>query len=99
MKIRFLASSATSVAWVQNYYSEVFKAGRKNYSQQYFKAKRSLRDNPEIGYLFGGVEGVRKYEIVNTPFSFVYRIKNDEIQILRVWDNRREPEEHLSEKL
>jgi toxin ParE1/3/4 len=44
---------------------------------------RLLRDTPEIGRL-GRVAGTRELVIARTPFVVIYRIRNREIQILRL---------------
>jgi hypothetical protein len=35
-----------------------------------------------------GSSGIRIYAIGGLPFSFIYRIDDDRIEILRLWDQR-----------
>ena len=41
-----------------------------------------------VGVEFGFGQNVRKLKIVKTPFSMIYRIKKDRIEVLRVLDER-----------
>jgi len=45
---------------------------------------KQLADQPEMGRS-GRVEGTRELVIVDTPYLVAYRIKADEIQVLRVF--------------
>ncbi len=53
--------------------------------------------NPHVGNPFDSMPA-RRIPVRRTPFSLVYAIKGDTIDILRVWDARPEPI-RLNEKL
>lgn len=44
----------------------------------------AIRRKPLIGHVLEDMEGVRELSIPRTPFSFIYRIVEDRVEILRV---------------
>lgn len=70
------------------YYTRVFPEGAKHAAKQYFRVLNVLRENPLIGHPVEGITGAREFVIPRTPFSFIYRIADDQIEMLRVWDQR-----------
>lgn len=54
------------------------------------EATRRLLDYPHIGRI-GEDEETREWWVRHTPYLLVYRIKDDVIEILRVWHMKREP--------
>jgi plasmid stabilization system protein ParE len=52
----------------------------------------ALADNPRIGHPYSDSQGLREYPIRRTPFSLLYRIAEDRIEILRLWDKRANPD-------
>ncbi len=103
MKIVFLNSCAADLDWFQEYYRDVFPSGSANAKDQYMRTKAVLRQNPRIGYPLEEF-GLREFSIVRTPFSFIYRVTQKSIEVVRVWDQRadrpekwaRATQEHLS---
>jgi plasmid stabilization system protein ParE len=88
MRIIFLKSALKDLQWFLYYYESVFPQGRETAQKQYYSIKALLKENPYIGHLI--TEGkVREFSIPNIPFSFIYRIKENHIEVLRVWDERR----------
>ena len=87
MNIVFLESCRHDLDWLQNYYSAVFPGGHRRAYEQYERAKTFLRHNPYIGHHLEEA-GLREFQISRTQFSFVYRIKDGVIEIVRVWDQR-----------
>jgi plasmid stabilization system protein ParE len=51
-------------------------------------AAKRLCDKPDIGRQ-GHVQGTREWPVSQTPYLIVYRVKNDAVEILRVWHGRR----------
>lgn len=87
MKIVFLRSSLRDIDWFLEYYDEVFPAGRDGAKESYLRAKAALRQHPYIGHPLEE-KGKREYAIARTPFSFIYRVSSNTIEIVRVWDQR-----------
>lgn len=73
---------------MRTYYSSVFPDGAKRAARQYRRVCDTIRRNPLIGHLLEDMEEVRELSIPRTPFSFIYRLVEDRIEILRVWDQR-----------
>jgi plasmid stabilization system protein ParE len=87
MKVIFVASSDEGVRWFTRYYRFTFPEGRGNARRQMAKTLAALSDNPRIGRPISDSKQ-REYSIPRTPFSIIYRIANDRIEILRVLDGR-----------
>ena len=62
--------------------------GARRAASQYRGVCRLIGDNPSIGRPVEGMAGVREFSIPRTPFSFICRVKDERIEILRVWDQR-----------
>ena len=88
MKIKFLESSARDIDWMRRYYRSVFVEGSKNAQKQYLSAMKALSMNAFIGHPSERVDGAREYHIPRTPFTFVYRVKDETIEVLRLLDGR-----------
>ena len=74
---------------MRTYYAHIFQDGAKRAADQY---RRNLcgviRENPLAGRPVEEMEGVREFSMPRTPFSFIYRVVDDRIEVLRVWDQR-----------
>jgi toxin ParE1/3/4 len=57
-------------------------------AQRAWDAATKLCDNPNIGRR-GHVPGTREWVVNGTPYLIVYRVKDDSVEILRVWHSRR----------
>ena len=88
MNLVFLPSTRTDLLWMRTYYARVFPGGAKRATEQYHRASRVVRGNPLVGHPVEGMAGVREFPIPRTPFSFIYRVADNRIEVLRVWDQR-----------
>ena len=88
MKLVFLPSTRADLAWMRDYYTRVFPEGARRAAAQYARTRNLLRQSPLIGHVVEDIEGIREYSIPRMPFSFIYRVVEDRIEILRVWDQR-----------
>ncbi len=88
MNLVFLPSTRTDLLWMRTYYARVFPGGAKRAAEQYIRASRVVQGNPLVGHLVEGMAGVREFPIPRPPFSFIYRVVDDRIEVLRVWDQR-----------
>lgn len=88
MKIIFLDSTQNDLEWFHQYYSLVFPEGLDNALKQFDRINELLGLNPLLGVL--SEEGLRKFAIPKTPFSYYYRVTNTHIEVLRIWDDRKE---------
>lgn len=89
MKIVFLPSAAQDIAWFRFYYQSVFPEGSKNAKAHLKSMQRLLAANPFMGHPSEGRDHVRELPVVRTPFTLIYRVTDTQIEVLRLWDNRR----------
>ncbi len=87
MKIVYLPSTKDDLIWMRHYYEKVFPEGRKHAQKQFHSIEALLQVSPLIGHASYSGDAL-EFSIPKTPFSYIYRVKNDEIQVLRVWDER-----------
>jgi len=71
---------------MRRYYSSVFPQGERRARQQLKAIELLIMENPNIGKQSGDA---REFPIVRTPFSIIYRVNGDVIEIVRIWDQRR----------
>ena len=88
MQLVFLPSTRSDLVWMRTYYTRIFPNGAKRVAEQFVRACRAIRENPSIGHPVEGMAAIREFSIPRTPFSFIYRVVNDRIQVLRIWDQR-----------
>lgn len=87
MKILYLDDALSDLEWFYYYYSHVFYEGASNALLEFDITEGNLSANPFIWREVDG--GARKLHINRTPFSYIYRVTDDYIEVIRVWDNRR----------
>ena len=92
MRLVYLESTRLDLVWFRTYYRSVFQEGAAQAGARYVKAIDNLRANPYIGPPIGQ-DGLRKLVIPKTPFVVFYRVSDDRIEIVRIWDQRADPEE------
>ena len=88
MKLVFLPATRADLAWMRTYYTRTFPDGARRAAEAYLGACDLVRDHPAIGRPVEGLAGVRELLIPRTQFSFLYRVTEDRIEVLRVWDQR-----------
>jgi plasmid stabilization system protein ParE len=90
MPLVYLPSTESDLRWLRQYYEQVFVAGVQAARQHIYATEAALLANPYLGRQGSDNTNVRSLPISRTPFVFVYRVDTNEIQILRVWDTRRD---------
>jgi toxin ParE1/3/4 len=96
MKVVFLRSSEPDLRWLNRYYRRVFPAGGRNARRELAEALQRLSDHPKIGPATGDGD-TRRLVVPHTPFSLLYRIGYDRLEILRVLDARANPAQSENE--
>jgi plasmid stabilization system protein ParE len=91
MKLIYLASTRSDLDWFRTYYGTVFTEGAVAARRHYAKAIDNILESPYIGRSIGP-EGLRKLSVPKTPFAIIYQVVEDRIEIVRVWDQRADPE-------
>ena len=89
MKYVLLPRAVEDLRWFRRYYEVAFPEGRERSSSRLEKSLKRLRAMPQLGHPIGA-SNIREYAIAGLPFSFVYEIVEDRIEILRLWDQRAE---------
>lgn len=89
MNIVFLETTKNDFIWLRDYYERIFPQGKKQAQQQFKSINKLLKENPLIGHQ-SEHGNVLEFSIPNTPFAYIYRIKDKQIQVLRVWDERQQ---------
>ena len=74
--------------WFREYYGRVFPAGKGAARTQLRRTIAIIAEHPEIGRRPEDIQGAFEYPITRTPFTVIYRVQADELQILRIYDQR-----------
>lgn len=88
MKIVFLPSAARDVAWFRHYYTAVFPEGQQKAGTQLKRTQGLLAMNPYIGHPSEHVADAREVRLSRTPFTLIYVVRPEQIEVLRLWDER-----------
>ncbi len=89
MQIKFLASSVNDLKWFRYYYESVFPQWLEKAQKQFHSTKGLIKNNPYVGHIIQG-DNVMEFSIPRIPFSFIYLIRWEVIEVLRVWDERQD---------
>ena len=92
MKVAYSEIAKSDLAWFRVYYRSIFPAGAQSASKQFRRTIANLLANPYIGHPVGD-EDMREYSVPRMPFSIIYRIAEDRIEVARIWDQRGDPDE------
>jgi plasmid stabilization system protein ParE len=90
MRVLVLRKARKDLEWWSDYYEAAFPQGRENATQQLEKAVEILALNPHISSPVEGFD-LRKMPIHKTQFVLIYRVRKSCIEIVRVWDARKQP--------
>lgn len=88
MQIIFLAEAKTDLRWFNRYYTRVFPEGKTKADKQYRALLTLLRTQPKVGNSVDDLPGVFEYVITGIPFTALYRLKGETIEIMRIYDQR-----------
>jgi toxin ParE1/3/4 len=91
MKVIYLRSALPDLAWFRAYYEGVFQDGQRHPLHQRRAVERLIQENPFVGRVIQEDNGARAFPISRTPFSVIYRVGADRIEVVRIWDGRRDP--------
>ncbi len=87
MKVLLLRSAVEDLKWLRAYYTTIFPEGEQKAMAQLNKTTKLLEANPYLGQP-GAIEGSRELHIPRTPFTLIYRVTSQNIEVARVWDER-----------
>jgi len=88
LRLRWTRPALADLIEAQNFIARNNPSAAEAVAQRIWDAATKLCDNPNIGRQ-GHVPGTREWVVIHTPYLIVYRVKNDALEILRVWHGRR----------
>lgn len=88
MELRFARSFYQSAEWFITYYEGVFPEGQPNATQALEATLSSLETDRTLERRWQQLEGVYELVIAKTPFSILYRYREDHIRVLYLNDRR-----------
>lgn len=88
MKLRWTRPALADLVEAQNFIARDNPAAAQAVAQRIWDAAAKLCDNPNIGRA-GHVAATLEWVVTDTPYLIVYRVKNEAVEILRVWHGRR----------
>jgi plasmid stabilization system protein ParE len=88
MRIVYLISAEEDFRWMNNFYTHHFPEGGKKAWQRYQKSLGLIALNPAIGRPYGKSPR-RRHHVPNTSFVIYYQVNDDKLEIVRIWDTRR----------
>jgi len=88
LTLRWTRPALADLIEAQNYIARDNPSAAEAVAQRVWNAAETLRENPEMGRR-GHVPGTREWPVNQTPYLIVYRLKNDAVEILRIWHGRR----------
>ena len=94
MRVVLLGQTEEDLRWLNVYYDHFFPEGRKLAWRRIHNSIRLLQINPAIGKPYIALPK-RRHVVPKTPFVIYYQAIGDRLEILRIWDTRRNIE-HLT---
>ena len=91
MRVTFQPSAIEDLEWYRRYYETVFPKGARRVAEHFDQVIGTLTANPEAGRPSQRDPTAREWPVYRTPFLLIYRVTPARIEVLRVWDNRRDP--------
>lgn len=88
MRLVYLPTAFADVVWTRHYYRSIFPQGSRRAREQLYAVETLIMENPGVGH---PIDGAREFPISRTLFRVIYRLRGEAIEILRVWDGRRDP--------
>ena len=88
MRVVYLHKALRDMAWVRQYYGNIFPEGARKARAQLQNTEKIIVLSPYIGHPSEKVDDAREHHIPRTPFTFLYRLRDDRIEIMRVIDTR-----------
>ena len=88
MKIVYARQALVDMGWFRQYYATVFPEGEGRARDALLRTEALVAENPRAGHRTEPGAETREFPILRTPFSLLYRLKDDRVEILRVIDLR-----------
>jgi toxin ParE1/3/4 len=91
MRIRWTAPAAADLEEIKAYLDEHYPQLAHRTVRVIYENIRELKTMPNRGRI-GLHEGTRELVLHPLPYVVIYRVKNDAVEILRIWHGRRDSE-------
>jgi toxin ParE1/3/4 len=88
LRVKWTEPAFADLIEAQTFIAQENPNAAQQIGERVWNAGKQLRDNPYIGRP-GEKPNTREWVIGRTPYRLVYRVKEDVIEILRVWHNSR----------
>lgn len=85
MRIRWTPAAAADLEHISNYLKDRYPHYRQPTMRKLYEAIRSLKESPHRGRL-GREDGTRELLFPPMPYIAVYRVKEQSIEVLRIYD-------------
>jgi hypothetical protein len=79
------------MGWFRRYYATAFPEGKGCARESLLRIEALIAENPLVCQPTEPGAGTREFPVLRTPFSLLYRLKGDRIEILRILDLRAGP--------
>lgn len=101
MKVMMTGFARQQIRKTAKYINKAFgKTSKDNFLQQVQRTKRLLEANPYLGSeepLLADRSSTYHYVLVNRLNKMVYRVLEEYIEIVDLWDTRREPQQQAEQ--
>ena len=87
MAVAYLAQAAKDAVWMQYYYDVIFPDGGPKGRARFQKSVALLTTRPEMGRALGK-KPRRCFSVPATPFTIVYQVRGERLEIVRILDQR-----------
>jgi toxin ParE1/3/4 len=95
LKLRWTRPALADLVEAQNYIARENPPAAQALAQKVWDAAENLCNHPGMGRV-GHVEGTREWVVSDTPYLIVYRVRDEALEILRIWHGRRNWQRNLS---
>jgi plasmid stabilization system protein ParE len=98
VRLVLLGKTEEDLNWINDYYNHFFPAGRDKAWQRIRNSIRLIQLNPAIGKPYKALPK-RRHVVPQTPFVIYYQAIGEHLQILRIWDTRRNIEQLTTDEM
>lgn len=89
MLVRWTRPALTDLIETQRFIAKENPDASSVVAQRLWDAAQSLVSHPQIGRP-GRVPGTRELPVPRTPYLIIYRIRQEAVEIIRLWHGRRD---------
>jgi toxin ParE1/3/4 len=87
LKLRWTRPALADLIEAQNYIARENPVAAQALAQRVWDAAQNLCEHPRMGRP-GHVDGTREWIVKDSPYLIVYRVRDEDVEILRMWHGR-----------